>query len=105
MKAIDEAEAQARLDEILEEAEPQPIVIRRQGRDQAVVVSVADYERLRLANTRSFFDIRKEIVGEASASGLTEEKLAEALVRRRFVTTSEAALPPSASYMSSRSPC
>ena len=90
MKAIDEAEAKARLDEILEEAEPQPIVIRRQGRDQAVVVSVADYERLRLANTRSFFDIRKEIVGEASASGLTE-KLAEALVRRRFVTTSEAA--------------
>jgi hypothetical protein len=39
-------------------------------------VSLADYERLHLANTRSFFDIRKEIVREASASGLTEEKLA-----------------------------
>jgi hypothetical protein len=31
VKSIDEAEAQARLDEILEEAQRQPIVIRRQG--------------------------------------------------------------------------
>ncbi|HEY5618492.1 MAG TPA: tyrosine-type recombinase/integrase [Vicinamibacterales bacterium] len=31
MKSIDEAEAQARLDEVLEEARRQPLVIRRQG--------------------------------------------------------------------------
>jgi len=47
MKSIDEAEAKARLDEILNEAEQQPIVIRRQGRDFAAIVSAADYERLR----------------------------------------------------------
>lgn len=45
MKAIDEAEAQARLDEVLEEAQRQPILITRQGQDTAVVVSIADYER------------------------------------------------------------
>jgi prevent-host-death family protein len=56
MKSIDEADAQARLDEVLDEAQRQQIVIRRQDRDQAIVVSVADYERLRLANTGRFFD-------------------------------------------------
>lgn len=40
MKSIDEAEAQARLDEILEEAQRQPIVIRRQGNDAAAIVSM-----------------------------------------------------------------
>ena len=52
MKSVDEAEAKVHLDEILEEAQRQPIVIRRQGRDQAVVVSLADYERLWLTNKR-----------------------------------------------------
>ena len=81
MKAIDEAEAQARLDELLEEAQRQPIVITRQGQgqDTAVVVSIADYERLRRANIQGFFDLRREVTGEASASGLREERLTELL--------------------------
>jgi hypothetical protein len=37
MKSIDEAEAQARLDEILEEAQRQPIVIRRQSSRRTIV--------------------------------------------------------------------
>ena len=55
MKSIDEAEAQARLDEVLEESQRQPIVITRQGRDTAVVVSATDYERLRVANIVDIF--------------------------------------------------
>ena len=70
------------MDEILEEAQRQPIVIRRQGTDVAAIVSVTDYERLRLANVQSFFDLRKEVAEEATTSGLTEERLAEILSDR-----------------------
>jgi prevent-host-death family protein len=47
MKSIDEAEAQANLDEVLDEAQRQSIVIRRDGLEIAVVLSVDQYERLR----------------------------------------------------------
>jgi prevent-host-death family protein len=79
MKSVDASQAQARLDEILEEAQRHPIVIRRQGQDTAVVVSIAEYERVRLANVQSFLQLRKEVADEAATSGLTEERLAKVL--------------------------
>jgi prevent-host-death family protein len=79
MKSIDEAEAKARLDEILMEAEQQPIVIRREGRDFVAVVSAADYERLRALNIQSFLDLREQAAREASVNRLTEEGLADVL--------------------------
>jgi prevent-host-death family protein len=79
MKTIDEAEAQARLDEVFEEAQRQPIVITRQGRDTAVVVSIADYERLRVANVIDLLRLRDEVAMEAAANDLTAERLAALL--------------------------
>jgi len=75
MKSIDEAEARARLDEILEEAQRQPIVIRREGQDAAVVVSVSSYERLRREDISAFLQVRKNVAAEAAASGLSEDEL------------------------------
>ena len=43
MKSIDDAEAQARLDEILEDAQRQPIVIRRQGEEIAILLATTAY--------------------------------------------------------------
>jgi hypothetical protein len=40
---------------------------------------MAEYERLRTGNVRAFLDLRKEIAAEASARGLTDERLAEIL--------------------------
>ena len=74
MKSIDEAEARARLDEVLDEAHRQSVVIRRQGRD---VLSVAEYERLRLAAISEFLALRNDVARQASAAGLTEERLSE----------------------------
>jgi hypothetical protein len=54
MKYINEAEVHARLDEILDEAQRQPIVIRRADQELAAVVSVALYDRLRALDTESF---------------------------------------------------
>ena len=79
MKSVDAAEAQARLDEILEAAQRQPIVIRRQGIDTAVVLSIAEYERLRSDTVRAFLELRNDVAREANEAGLTEEGIAELL--------------------------
>lgn len=79
MKSISETEAKNRLDSILDEAQREPIVIRRQERDIAVVLSLRDYERLRVANVEAFLDIRNQIAAEAAANGLVEEQLARLL--------------------------
>ena len=68
-----------RLGAILDEAQREPIVIRRQDRDIAVVLSMADYERLRTGNIQAFLDLRNEVAARAAANGLTEERLAELL--------------------------
>ena len=54
-------------------------IIRRQNRDIAVVLSMAEYERLRSGNIRAFLDLRDEIAREAAAKGLTVERVAELL--------------------------
>ena len=79
MKTIAATEAKNRLGAILDEAQREPIVIRRQDRDIAVVLSMADYERLRSGNVRAFLDLRKEVAAEAAAKGLTDARLAKLL--------------------------
>lgn len=64
---------------ILDAAQREPIVIRRQDRDIAVVLSMADYDRLRLANARAFLDVRNDVAAEATKAGLTDERLAALL--------------------------
>lgn len=79
MKSVAATEAKNRLGAILDEAQREPIVIRRQDRDIAVVLSMADYERLRSGNLRAFLDLRKDVAAEAAAKGLTDERLAALL--------------------------
>ena len=79
MKTVRATEAKNRLGAILDDAQREPIVIRRQDRDIAVVLSMADYERLRSGNIQAFLDLRKQISDEAASNGLTEKKLNELL--------------------------
>lgn len=72
-------EAKNRLGAILDDAQREPVVIRRQDRDIAVVLSMADYERLRAGNIEAFLELRKQVATEATANGLTEERLNELL--------------------------
>ena len=76
MKTIDAAEAQVRMDEILEAAQSQPIVIRQRGIDTAVVLSIGEYERLRSEKVQAFLELRNDVAREAAATGLTEEGIA-----------------------------
>lgn len=79
MKRVPATEAKNRLGAILDDAQREPVVIRRQDRDIAVVLSMADYERLRSGNIRAFLDLRRQIADEAALNGLTEESLNELL--------------------------
>lgn len=79
MKTVPATEAKNRLGAILDAAQREPIVIQRQDRDVAVLLSMADYERLRSANIQTFLDLRDEVAAEAARAGLTEERLAELL--------------------------
>jgi hypothetical protein len=49
------------------------------NRDVAVVLSVADYERLRGGVVQAFLDLRNDVAGQAGAAGLTEERQTELL--------------------------
>jgi prevent-host-death family protein len=79
MKRVAATEAKNRFGAILDDAQREPIVIRRQNRDIAVVLSMADYERLRAGNIQAFLDLRNLVAAEAAANGLTEERLNELL--------------------------
>jgi len=68
-------EAKNRLGAIIDEAQREPIVIQRQERDVAVVISMAEYERIHSSNVRALLDLRREIAAEAKRNGLTEKKL------------------------------
>ena len=82
MKTVPATEAKNRLGAILDDAQREPVVIRRQDRDIAVVLSMADYERLRSGNIQAFLDLRKQVADEAAAYGLTDGGLNELLTER-----------------------
>lgn len=79
MKTLAASEAQSRLGAILDEAQREPVVIRSEDRDVAVVLSIAEYERLKTGNVQAFLGLRNEIAAGAAAKGLTDERLAEIL--------------------------
>lgn len=79
MKRVAATEAKNRLRAILEDAQRAPVVITRQDRDIAVVLSMADYERLRDGNIQALLELRKQVANEAAANGLTDDRMNELL--------------------------
>lgn len=79
MRYISATEAKQRLAALLDAAQSEPVVIRRQKRDVAVLLSTRDYERLRALNTEEFERFCDRIGERTAARGLTEETLADLL--------------------------
>ena len=75
MKTVAATEAKNRLGALLDEAQREPIIIRRQDRDIAVVLSMADYERLREGNVKALLELRNAIAATAAKKGLTPSRL------------------------------
>ena len=57
----------------------EPVIIRRQKRNVAVVLSMQEYERLTRLNVSEFQRFCDAIGDKAAQAGLTEDKLAELL--------------------------
>jgi prevent-host-death family protein len=79
MKRVAATEAKNRLGAILDDAQREPIVIQRQDRDIAVVISMAEFERIRSSNITAFLEASRAVAAEAKAKGLTSKKLAALL--------------------------
>lgn len=79
MRSVSATEAKQNLGALLDSAQSEPVVIRRQKRDIAVVLSPREYDRLRAINTQEFERFCDRIGTGAEKAGLTEAKLTEIL--------------------------
>ena len=79
MRYISATDAKQRLAALLDAAQREPVVIRRQNRDVAVLLSTEEYNRLRGLNIAEFQEFCDRVGRKAVERGLTEKKLAALL--------------------------
>ncbi|NJL99825.1 MAG: type II toxin-antitoxin system Phd/YefM family antitoxin [Synechococcaceae cyanobacterium SM2_3_2] len=79
MQYVTATEAKQTLGSILDQVQREPVIIRRQNRDVAVLISPRDYERLTRLNLQEFQAFRTEVSRKAQARGLTTQELDEVL--------------------------
>lgn len=81
MRSISATDAKQNFAALLDDAQRGPVVIRRQSRDQAVLISPQEYARLRGLAVADFQAFCDRVANNASARGLTEKKL-DSLLRQ-----------------------
>jgi len=79
VRYVSATDAKQRLAALLDAAQREPVMIQRQNRDVAVLLSPQEYDRLRALNTDEFQRFCDRIAERAAARGMSEEKLAEIL--------------------------
>jgi prevent-host-death family protein len=79
MQYVTATEAKQTLGSILDQVQREPVIIRRQNRDIAVLISPQDYQRLIRLNLQEFQAFRAEVSRKAQERGLTAQELAEVL--------------------------
>jgi antitoxin Phd len=75
VRVISATEAKQSLGLMIDTAQREPVIIQRQHRDVAVLLSMHDYEQLQGAQVEAFNALCDKIAHRAQEKGLTEEKL------------------------------
>jgi prevent-host-death family protein len=79
MLSVSATDAKQRLAALLDAAQREPVVIRRQKREVAVLLSRQEYDRLRALNADEFQQFCDRVGSRAAARGLTRSKLTKLL--------------------------
>lgn len=79
MQYISATEARATLSHLIDQAQKEPVVIRRQQKDVAVMISPAEYQKLRGIQVQELDEICMRASDYARQQGLTEARLAQLL--------------------------
>jgi antitoxin Phd len=79
MRAVSATEAKQRLAALLDAAQREPVVIRRQNRDVAVIMSAEEYARMRDINAAEFQRFCDRVADRARARGLNRARLKDLL--------------------------
>lgn len=79
MQTISSTDLKQRFGATLDAAQRAPVVIRKQNRDVAVLISMAEFEKLRGLRVADFERLAGDISSEAARRGLTQQNLDEIL--------------------------
>ncbi len=75
MQYITATDAKQTFAALIDKAQLEPVTIRKQNRDVAVVLSAIQYENLRRLNIQEFQTYCESLSQKATARGLTEDLL------------------------------
>jgi prevent-host-death family protein len=79
MRYVSASDAKQKLAAILDAAQREPVMIRRQKRDVAVLLSAQEYERVCATNRAEFLRFSDRVSKKAKEQGLTVNALHEIL--------------------------